>query len=80
VTCKAPKKIKKGKKKIKITCSVTLAARSATTARFVRNHRVVRTVRARNGRIAARGLRRGRYTVLLTRGQKVVGRTTVRVR
>lgn len=54
VTCKAPKKVKRGATKVRITCSVRLTAR--TTVKLVRPGRIVaRGVVSRSGRVVLRG-------------------------
>jgi hypothetical protein len=65
VTCKAPKKIKSGAKKIKITCAVRLAAK--TSVKLKRRGRVVaRGVVSPKGRVVLTGRRAhpGKYTLV----------------
>lgn len=64
VTCKAPKKLKRGAKKIKISCSLKLTP--ATRVSLRRHGRVIARARAtRSGRVRfrSRPLEAGRYTL-----------------
>ena len=65
MTCKAPKKVKRGATNIRITCSVRLTAR--TKVKLVRPGRVVaRGVVSRSGRVVLRGRKPkpGNYTLV----------------
>lgn len=65
VTCKAPKKVRRGATNIRIRCSVRLTAR--TTVKLVRPGRVIaRGVVSRSGRVVLRGRKPkpGNYTLV----------------